>query len=67
MKDILFNLALIDTTMFCKEHNLDCSGSFLTKYPRKFTYALCKQDTGRAIVTVTFHKRQVPTHIIHKD
>lgn len=64
MKEILFNLALIDTTQFCIEHKIDCSGSHLVKYPRRFTYALVRSKTGRAIVTVTFHKNQVPTHFI---
>lgn len=62
MKEILFNLALIDTINFCKENKIDCSGTHLFKYPRRFTYALVKDETGKAIVTVTFHKRQVPTH-----
>lgn len=65
MKEILYNLALIDTINFCKANSIDCSGTHLYKYPRRFTYALCKDDTGRAIVTVTFHKSAVPTHSIH--
>lgn len=66
MKEILFNLALIDTTNYCKDHNLDCSGSHLVKYPRRFTYALVNDKTGRAIVTVSFYKNSVPTHFITK-
>jgi len=62
MEKILYNLALIDTINFCKKHKIDCSGSHLYKYPRRFTYALLNTATGRAIVTVTFHKSQVPTH-----
>lgn len=64
MKDILFNLALIDTTNFCKVNGVDCSGSHLYKYPRRQTYALLRTKTGRSIVTVTFHKSSVPTHTI---
>ncbi len=69
MKDILFNLALIDTINFCKAHNIPANGrngngSHLVKYPRRWTYALVESDTGRAIVTVTFYKNQVPTHFI---
>lgn len=67
MKQILFNLALIDTMNFCKENNLDCSGTHLYKYPRRQTYALLKTETGRAVVTVSFYKNRVPEHIIHKN
>lgn len=66
MKEILFNLALIDAVKFCKENNIDCSGTHLYKYPRKYTYALIKDKDNKAIVTVTFHKNGVPTHVIHK-
>lgn len=62
MKDILLNLALIDATNFCKANNIDCSGTHLHKYPRRYTYALVRDEDGRAIVTTTFHKNQVPTH-----
>lgn len=64
MKEILFNLALIDAISFCKEHNIDCSGTHLYKYPRKFTYALIKDETGQAILTTTFYKNKVPCHYI---
>lgn len=66
MKEILYNLALIDAMSFCKEHNINCSGTHLIKYPRKFTYVLVKSDTGRVILTTWFSKMSVPTHFIHK-
>lgn len=66
MKEILFNLALIDAINFCKANKIDCSGTHLYKYPRRFTYALLKSETGRAILTTTFHKSSVPTHYIHQ-
>lgn len=66
MKEILFNLAMIDTINFCKRNDIDCSGSHLYKYPRRFTYALLNTATGRALVTVTFHKNQVPTYSFSK-
>lgn len=66
MKEILQNLALIDMINFCKENKIDCSGTHLYKYPRQFRYALLKDETGKAVVTVTFHKNQVPTHFINK-
>jgi hypothetical protein len=65
MKEILYNLALIDAITYCKENKIDCSGTHLIKYPRRFTYALVKDDTGRAILTTTFYKSQVPTRVIN--
>lgn len=64
MQEILFNLAMIDTITFCREHGIDSSGSHLVKYPRKFTYALVGDGTGRALVTVTFSKDSVPVHSV---
>ena len=64
MKEILYNLALLDAINFCKEHKIDCSDTYLYKYPRKFTYALCRGKNGRAILTTTFHKSSVPTHSV---
>jgi len=66
MEKILFNLALIDTLNFCKANGINPSGSHLVKYPRRWTYALCRDTDGQAIVTVTFYKNQEPTHFIHK-
>lgn len=67
MKEVLFNLALIDATTYCKEHNIDCSGTHLVKYPRRFVYALIKDETGRAVLTTTFYKNQTPTRFIHHE
>ena len=65
MEKILFNLAMIHALNFCREYKIDCSGSHLYKYPRRFTYAL-RDETAMAIVTVTFHKASVPTYSIPK-
>lgn len=68
MEKYLFNLALIDTINFCKANNIDCSGSALWKVTRKPTYVLAKYDNGKfgkSLVSVTFHKNQVPSHIIY--
>lgn len=65
MQQILQNLALIDTLTFCKSNNIDPSSTYIAKNGRGFKYSLCNIETGRAIVTVTFHKNQVPTHYIH--
>lgn len=67
MKEILFNLALIDTTTFCKEHKINCSGSHLIKIPRSWTYGLCRDKDGETIVTVTFSKNSVPTHTVYSN
>lgn len=62
MKDILYNLALSDTTNFCIHNGIDCSGSYLVKDGRGFTYNLVRYSDNKTLVTVTFHKAQVPTH-----
>lgn len=68
MKEILQNLALIDLINFCKENQIDCSGTKLVKNGlRGFKFTLVKIETGRSLVTVSFHKSQVPTHFIHKQ
>lgn len=68
MREILYNLALIDTTNYCKENNIDCSGTYLYKQPRKQTYILTRfgqePELYTMLVSVTFHKNQVPTHSI---
>ena len=66
MKEILFNVALIDAIEYCKAHDIDCSGTHLMKYPRGFSYALVRDTDGQALVTTTFHKSQVPTHYQHQ-
>jgi negative regulator of genetic competence, sporulation and motility len=66
MKQILENLALIDLINFCKAQKIDCSGTHIYKYPRRFVYALLNDKTGKSVVTVTFHKSSVPTHFIHQ-
>ncbi len=67
MKEILANLALIDLTNFCKQNNIDCSGSHLFRQPRTFRYYLLRDKDGQTIATVTFHKNQIPTHSINPD
>lgn len=62
MEKILLNLALIHLTNFCKENNIDCSGTHINKIMRKFTYSLVHEKTGEAIAFVTFHKSGVPTY-----
>ena len=61
MKNIISNLALIHVMKYCKENNIDCSGSHLEKYPRKYKYSLIKDLTGKSIATVIFHKSSVPS------
>lgn len=63
MKEILYNLALLDTINFCKDTGIDCSGSYLVKCPSMdYTYDLIGQEDKHLIVSVTFHKNQVPAH-----
>ena len=67
MKQILLNLAMIDLINFCKQNKIDCSDTHTYKYPRKYMYSLLKNDTGRTLITVTFHKYAVPSHFISKN
>ena len=64
MKEILANLALIDLVKFCKNNNLDCSGTHLTKQPKPWTYALVRDKDYHIIATVKFSKTATPTHTI---
>lgn len=75
MEDILRNLANLDLINFCKENNIppngyEGEGTHAIKNRRgtngKQFYSLISNTTGRAIVTVIFHKMQVPTHMIHE-
>lgn len=66
MKEILFNLALLDALNFCKEHNIDPSGTYLKKCKRGYMYVLYRTEGNKGVLSVTFHKNQVPTHFIHK-
>lgn len=66
MKQILFNLALLDAINYCKSNNIDCSDTHLEKIGRGFTYGLYKNE-GKLILITTFHKYAVPQHSIIKD
>lgn len=66
MKEILHNIAHLDALNYCKENNIDPSGTHLIKYPRTFTYALIKYEDDRAILTTTFYKNRTPFRSIGK-
>lgn len=67
MQDILFNLALLDTTNFCKEQDIDCAGSHLEKTGRGFKYTLWSDTYNRPLVQVEFKKMAVPEHYFYPD
>lgn len=67
MKEILENLALIYLTNFCRENGIDCSGTHLTKNGRGFKYSLSRDKDGWTVVTVTFHKNQIPTYSVNRN
>lgn len=67
MKKILFNLAMIDTLTYCKNHNIDASGSHLYKYPRRWTYVLLRTETGRSLVIVTYYKNRIPSYVVDPE
>lgn len=64
MKEILFNLALIENINFCKANNIDCSGTHGYKMPRKYHYYLVSDTSGKALAVTIFHKNAVPSHHI---
>ncbi len=51
---------------YCKEHKIDCSGTHIFRYHRRYTYALVKSDSCKKILDVTFHKSQIPTYLVYK-
>jgi hypothetical protein len=65
MQQILTNIALLNLLDYCKANGIDPSGTHIAKHPRHYTYALLKA-TGKALVTVTYYKNQVPSYLIHK-
>lgn len=65
MNEILFNLALIDATEFCRKNNIDCSGTHLVKNSRGFKYSLVNEK-DKMLVTVEFHKNSVPSHYTYQ-
>jgi hypothetical protein len=68
MKAILLNLAMIELGKFCRENNINCSGTYTVKAGRGFTYNYVDQATGQIIIaSVTFHKSQVPTFTYNFD
>lgn len=67
MKDVLFNLALIDTLNFCKANYIDPSGSHLEKDGRGYTYSLIRDTDNAKLVTVTFSKNSVPVHSVTNE
>lgn len=67
MKQILFNLAMLDALAFCKANNIDPSGTYMQKYARGYRYALIKQESKKIILDVVFKKMSVPEHIIYNN
>lgn len=67
MEKILLNLANVLLIEFCKREEIDCSGTKVYKYPRRWTYALVKEVDGRAVATVSFYKNAVPCYTKGKN
>ncbi len=68
MQKILQNLAMIDMLNFCKANKIPTDNTYCVKDGRGFRYSLVRPVEGKkvkAIVSVTFHKSQVPTHLIY--
>lgn len=66
MKEVLQNLALIDLMNFCKENEIDYSGSYVKKMGRGFKYGLFRND-GKFLVGVEFTKNSAPKHIYYNN
>lgn len=62
---ILHNLANLHLLNFCKEQDIDASGTYIHKIPRKNVYQLVKEDTQKPIASVCFNYSSVPTNTIH--
>lgn len=65
MQEIIKNLAHIDLMQFCYKNEIDPSGTFIKKSGRGYTYALMRISDNKPIVSVTFYKNQVPTHLVY--
>lgn len=66
MKEILQNLALIHLNKYGMANGIDISGTHVAKNGRGFSWSLVKNDTGRTLVTVFFHKASIPTYTINQ-
>ena len=60
MKDIVKNIALFSLTDYCKENQIDCSGSHL-EYAGKFRFNLIKDELMQPIACIQFHKQARPS------
>ena len=67
MKQILYNLALIESINFCKLQGLDCSGTHLIKAPRGYKYTLLKSDTLKPVASVIFKRNSTPEYLVYRN
>ena len=56
MKEVLQNLALLDAIKYCRENKINCSGTYIYKLPRKYTYLLVRNDTKAVVCVVRYYK-----------
>lgn len=66
MKEILHNIAMLDALNYCKENNIDCSGTKLIKFPRSYTFMLIREKDNNTLLSTTFYKNRTPFRVIHK-
>lgn len=62
MKAILLNLANILMLEYCKQNNIDCSGTYPEKEGRGYKYNLIRETTGKPIVSIIFDKSNNPLY-----
>jgi hypothetical protein len=60
MKAILYNLALLTLVDFCRSQKIDCSGTHLFKYPRKWVFSLKSDVDNSDVARVKLSENQVP-------
>lgn len=66
MKAILLNLANILMLDYCKQNNIDCSGTQVIHSGRRYKYNMIKSNMKPAIMSIEFHKSSVPTYEVYE-
>lgn len=67
MDKILLNLANFLLVQYCIDNNIDCSGTYVYKYNRRYMYALLKTDTGKLVVLVKLNNYSTPSYSVNKN
>lgn len=60
MKEVLSNLANFMLVQYCRENQIDCSGTHIVKAKRGYFYCLVVNNNGEQIASITFYKNKPP-------